>query len=105
MASLSFAEQMALDAQACLDPDEFGKEFLFDGLEAVGVWELLSQQDGKEVGYSVERRLYFVYFPDGEPPSLPVVDQDIDIDGLIWTVSEAADYSGVFEVEVWRNVS
>jgi hypothetical protein len=52
---------------------------------------------------TVERLLFLL--PDDPKWPCPVSDQELEVDGVIWTVRDARPESGILKLTVYRNES
>lgn len=101
---------MVREAVIFLDPNEFGEELTVDGLPMLGCWDEEIQPAPKffgatmdVIGVNTVERLLFMLPPVGWP--CPVPDQEIEVDGAIWTVRDARPESGILKLTVYRNES
>jgi hypothetical protein len=110
----TFREQIALDRRVFLNPREFGEEMLVNGVPCLGSWDEEQDQPVKQFFgtgwdnvfgvFTVERVLY-VMRADGAAMATPVPQQELDIDGTIWTVRDAGPEGGIVKVVLYRNES
>lgn len=107
-------EQIALDNAVFLNPKEFGEEILVDGLPCYGQWDEeympVQQFFGSTtidvIGvHTVERLLFVMPEQQGAPFPLPVPDQMLDIDNVLWTVRDAVPECGITKLTLYRNES
>lgn len=108
-------EQIARDNRAFLSPSEFGDEMMVDGVPCLGCWDLDEVQQPVQgyFGASMEdvlgvftvERLLFVMRADGGPMETPVPEQELDVDGIRWTVRDARPERGILEINLYRNQS
>lgn len=109
---MTLKEQMARDAVTFLDPKEFGEELMVDGLSMLGCWDEEVQPAPRffgtttmdVIGVNTVERLLFL-LPESSSWPCPVSDQELDVDGVIWTVRDARPESGIFKLTVYRNES
>ena len=101
---------MAREAATFLDPAEFGEELTVDGLRMLGCWDEEIQPAPRFFGATMDvmgvntvERLLFLLPPAGWP--CPVSDQELEVDGVIWTVRDARPESGILKLTVYRNES
>jgi hypothetical protein len=107
-------DQMSRDRFTFLNPKEFGEEMLVDGEACLGSWDKEEEQPVKQffgqgwdnaIGvFTVERVLYLMR-TDGAIMETPVPQQELDIDGKIWTVRDAEPESGIVKLTLYRNES
>jgi len=110
---ISLKEQMARDAKAFFNPKEFGEAMHIDGVSCLGSWQ--QEQDepikqffgsGMDVpGVYTQDRVLFAICSDGTAMPLPVPDEELDIDGKIWTVRDALSEGNVVKLVLYRNES
>lgn len=106
-------EQMELDNAAFLNPKEFGEAILVDGLPCHGQWDEeympVQQFFGASMEvlgvHTVERLLFVMPSQPGALFPLPVPDQMLDIDGVLWTVRDAVPECGITKLTLYRNES
>ncbi len=107
---MTLKEQMAKEAAIFLNPAEFGEELTVDGLPMLGFWDEEVQPAAKFFGASmdivgvntVERLLFLL--PEADWPC-PVAGQELEVDGVFWTVRDARPEGGIFKLTVYRNES
>lgn len=96
-----------------MNPKEFGEEMLVDDLPCYGQWDEeympVQQFFGASMdvmGVNTLERLLFVMprsLEDSLP--LPVPDQVLEIDGILWTVRDAVPEAGIIKLTLYRNES
>jgi hypothetical protein len=105
---------MARDRFTFLNPKEFGEEMTVNGVPCLGSWDEEQEQPIRQFFgagwdnvfgvYTVERVLY-VMRSDGAAMATPVPQQELDIDGKLWTVRDAEPEGGIIKVVLYRNES
>ena len=107
-------DQMALERAVFLNPKEFGEEMRIDGIACLGSWDKEEEQPVKQffgqgwdnvIGVFTVERVLYVMPADGSVMETPVPEQELDIDGKIWTVRDAAPEGGIVKLVLYRNES
>lgn len=107
-------EQIALDNSTFLNPKEFGEEMVVDGLDCVGQWDeefmpvqqFFGSTNIDVLGvHTVERLLFVMPASPGDHFPLPVPEQVLDIDNVLWTVRDAVPEAGITKLTLYRNES
>ena len=108
---MTLKEQMLKEAILFLDPREFGEELMVDGRPMLGCWDEETQPAPRffgatmdVIGVNTVERLLFLLPGDSAWPC-PVSDQELEVDGVIWTVRDARPESGILKLTVYRNES
>lgn len=106
-----FDDALAFDVRSLfLNPREFAQTMLVDGVEAIGIWDdAVEPADGRyddnveTWGVSQTRRTLFLPSGGDGGIALPSPRQELNIDGVLWTVDDAADLHGMIRVNLYRN--
>lgn len=105
-------EQMAKEAGLFLDPAEFGEHMDVDGHPALGAWDEEVQPVARFYGATMDvmgvntvERLLFLLPEDPVSFPLPVADQELDIDGRLWTVRDARPEGSIIKLTIYCNES
>lgn len=108
---MTLKEQMLKEAAIFLNPKEFGEELTVDGRPMLGCWDEEVQPAPKffgaaldVIGVNTVERLLFL-LPESPDWACPVSDQELEVDGVIWTVRDARPESGIFKLTVYHNES
>lgn len=101
---MDLANQMAAEVGVFFNPAEFAQPMTVEGLPVLGLWEDREQDsvtapDAWGVN-AVTRLLYLV--PDMSMPGFHP-QQDITVEGTVWTVRDVADQSGVVRLTLIRH--
>jgi hypothetical protein len=105
-------KQMHEDLAAFFNSEEFGDELLIDGEPHLGVWGEENEEPVRQFfgsgmdnvpGVFTVHRVLFVARLDGSLMETPVPEQELDIDGLTWTVQDAVHDEGVIKLVLFRN--
>ncbi len=108
-----FDETLVFDVRhGFLNPAEFGGAMSVDGLETVGIWDdgvdpAESHYDDDVDTWGVNQVRRTLYLPSGGDDGIPLPSprQELDIDGVLWTVADADDQHGVVKIALYRNGS
>ena len=106
-----FDEALAFDVRSLfLNPMEFARPMSVDGVETVGIWDdAIEPAEGRyddfvdSWGVSLTRRTLFLPSGGDGGIALPSPRQELNIDGVLWTVDDAADLHGMIRVNLYRN--
>ena len=106
-----FEEALAFDVRhAFLNPAEFGTPMNVDGLDTIGIWDdAIEPAEGRDDdsvdtwGVSQTRRTLFLPSSSDGGIALPSPRQELNIDGVFWTVDDAADLHGMIRINLYRN--
>lgn len=106
-----FEEALAFDVRhAFLNPAEFGTPMNVDGLDTIGIWDdAIEPAEGRyddsvdTWGVSQTRRTLFLPSSSDGGIALPSPRQELNIDGVFWTVDDAADLHGMIRINLYRN--
>jgi hypothetical protein len=105
-------EQIALDRFVFLNPEEFGEEISIDGVPCLGSWDEKAEQPVRQyfgagmedvMGVFTRERVLFFMRADGGSLRTPVPGQELNVDGIRWTVRDAKREAGIIELNLYRN--
>lgn len=103
-----FKEALAFEAKwIFLNPEEFGEPLLVDGVETIGLWGESTQPapDLKPAtvdAWGLNTDSAMLCLPENAI-TLPVVGQELNVNGEAWTVRKARVQTGIIRLELERN--
>ena len=107
---MDFKATLAQEAeQVFLNVGEFGVSMLIDGKPCIGLWGEESKSapdvyDNTVSAWGLNAESAVLYIPEGFM-ALPMPNQDLKINDLLWTVKNAQPQQGLVRLELIRNVA